>query len=83
MLQRNPGTLPLDVPAIPATVPPGGTVDWPHPVTGLEPAGQPAPDPEPSAPDTAEGPAPGADPKPTTKSRKAASPAAPAKEAQP
>ena len=50
MLQRNATDHPLDVPAIPATVQPGDTVDWPHPIIGFEPV---APDPEPSPPKTA------------------------------
>lgn len=37
MLQRNSGDHPLDVMAIPATVQPGDTVDWPEPIVGFEP----------------------------------------------
>lgn len=36
MLQRNPHPYALDVPAIPATVQPGDTVDWPDPIAGFE-----------------------------------------------
>lgn len=36
MLQRNVSDHPLDVPAIPATVQPGDTVDWPVPIAGFE-----------------------------------------------
>jgi hypothetical protein len=38
VLQRNPNPYDVDVPAIPATVPAGGTVDWPTPIAGFEPA---------------------------------------------
>lgn len=48
MLQRNPTDHPLDVPDIPATVQPGGVVDWPRPIAGFEPADQ-APEPDPAA----------------------------------
>jgi len=37
VLQRNSGDHPLDVMAIPATVQPGDTVDWPEPIVGFEP----------------------------------------------
>jgi hypothetical protein len=36
MQQRNATDHPLDVPAIPATVQPGDTVDWPVPIAGFE-----------------------------------------------
>jgi hypothetical protein len=36
-LQRNPHPFALDVPAIPATVQPGDTVDHPDPIAGFEP----------------------------------------------
>ena len=36
MLQRNSGDHPLDVMAIPATVQPGETVEWPNPIVGFE-----------------------------------------------
>lgn len=76
MLQRNPASYPVDVPAIPATVPPDGTVEWPHPISGLEPVEPP----ESSAPGAAEGPATGADPKPTTTTKRKAAPPADPKE---
>lgn len=37
MLQRNPHPYALDVPAVPATVQPGETVDWPDLIAGFEP----------------------------------------------
>lgn len=37
MLQRNMTDHPLDVMAIPATVQPGETVDWPDRIVGFEP----------------------------------------------
>ncbi|MEY9937294.1 hypothetical protein [Streptacidiphilus sp. MAP5-3] len=52
MLQRNATDHPLDVPAIPATVQPGETVDWKDPIVGFEPV-EAAPVPEPSPPKTA------------------------------
>lgn len=51
MLQRNPTDHPLDVPDIPATVQPGQTIDWQHPIAGFEPA-DPVPDPEPEVEQT-------------------------------
>lgn len=36
MLQRSTHTVPVDVPAIPATVLPGESVDWPDPIAGFE-----------------------------------------------
>ncbi len=36
MLQRNTTDHPLDVMAIPATVQPGETVEWPNPIVGFE-----------------------------------------------
>jgi hypothetical protein len=42
MQQRNATDHPLDVPAIPATVQPGDTVDWPVPIAGFEPVPSPA-----------------------------------------
>lgn len=51
MLQRNPYPYALDVPDIPATVQPGDTVDWPHPIAGFEP-GEDAPPAEADAPKT-------------------------------
>lgn len=58
MLQRNPGPHPLSVPSIPAEVQPGEAIDWPDPISGLEPVNDtpdPAqsgdtPDPEPDPP---------------------------------
>jgi hypothetical protein len=50
MLQRNATDHVLDVPAIPATVQPGDTVDHEWPIVGFEPV---EPDPEPSPPKTA------------------------------
>lgn len=58
-LQRNSTDHPLDVPAASVTVEPGGTLDWPVPVAGFEPVGEPddsgaaadpAPPPPPKAP---------------------------------
>jgi hypothetical protein len=46
VLQRNPHPYALDVPAIPATVQPGDTVDHPDLIAGFEPA---EPEPEPAA----------------------------------
>lgn len=46
MLQRSTHEAPVDVPAIPATVQPGETVDWPDPIAGFEPV---ADEPTPSA----------------------------------
>jgi hypothetical protein len=45
----------VDVPAVPATVQPGDTVDWPHPIAGFEPVDEPEPTPaaEPSTPKSA------------------------------
>lgn len=40
MLQRNVTDHPLDVMAIPATVQPGDTVDWPDRITGFEPVAE-------------------------------------------
>jgi hypothetical protein len=37
VLQRNGSDHPLDVMAIPATVQPGDTIDWPDPIVGFEP----------------------------------------------
>jgi hypothetical protein len=37
VLQRNPHPYALDVPAIPATVQPGDTVDWHQYIAGFEP----------------------------------------------
>lgn len=45
MLQRNPHPYALDVPAIPATVQPGDTVDHPDLIAGFEPAEQAEPEP--------------------------------------
>jgi hypothetical protein len=42
VLQRNTGDHPLDVPAIPATVQPGDTVEWPDPIIGFTPVPSPA-----------------------------------------
>lgn len=36
MLQRSTHEAAVDVPDIPATVQPGETVDWPHPIAGFE-----------------------------------------------
>lgn len=36
MRQRSTHEAPVDVPAIPATVEPGGVVDWPIPISGFE-----------------------------------------------
>ncbi len=41
MLQRNATDHPLDVMAIPATVQPGDTVDWPDPIVGFEEVPEP------------------------------------------
>ncbi len=46
MLQRNPHPYALDVPAIPATVQPGDTVDHPVLIAGFEPVDT---EPEPAA----------------------------------
>lgn len=51
-LQRSTHESPVDVPAIPATIQPGETVDWPHPISGfalVEPPPSAPPD-EPSQP---------------------------------
>lgn len=49
MLQRSTHESPVDVPAIPATVWPGETVDWPNPIAGFEPVPDaPSPSPEPT-----------------------------------
>lgn len=49
MLQRSTHSSPVDVPAIPATVQPGETVDWPDPIAGFEPVPDaPSPSPEPA-----------------------------------
>lgn len=45
MLQRNSGPHSLSVPSIPAEVQPGETIDWPDPISGLEPADDDTPDP--------------------------------------
>lgn len=42
-LQRNPGSDPVDVPAIPATVGPGESVAWHIPIAGFEPVPEDAP----------------------------------------
>lgn len=42
MQQRNATDHPLDVPAIPATVLPGDTVEWPVPIAGFEAVPSPA-----------------------------------------
>ena len=42
MQQLNATDHPLDVPAIPATVQPGDTVDWPVPIAGFEAVPSPA-----------------------------------------
>jgi hypothetical protein len=47
--QRNPGSAPVDVPAIPATVGPGEVVSWPWSIAGFERV-EPAPDPVPESP---------------------------------
>lgn len=51
MLQRSTHESAVDVPAIPATVQPGETVDWPDPISGFEPVPEdaPSPSPEPAA----------------------------------
>lgn len=50
MRQRSTHDVPVDVPAIPATVEPGEVVDWPTPIAGFEPVeGEPTP----PAPDAA------------------------------
>ncbi|MBD0743603.1 hypothetical protein [Streptomyces sp. CBMA152] len=51
MLQRSTHEAAVDVPDIPATVQPGETVDWPHPVAGFESV-EDAPAPEAEAPKT-------------------------------
>lgn len=44
MRQRSMHEAPVDIPEIPATVGPGETVDWPHPIAGFEPVtDEPAP----------------------------------------
>lgn len=51
--QRNPGDVPVDVPAIPATVGPGEVVLWHVPVAGferVEPKPTASPDPVPEQP---------------------------------
>jgi len=53
VLQRNPHPYALDVPAVPATVQPGDTVDWPDPIAGFEAVHDepsPVPDATPEAP---------------------------------
>jgi hypothetical protein len=47
VLQRSTHESPVDVPAIPATVWPGETVDWPDPIAGFEPVPDTAPSPSP------------------------------------
>lgn len=47
MLQRSTHESAVDVPAIPATVQPGETVDWPDPIAGFEPVPEAAPPPSP------------------------------------
>lgn len=47
MLQRNPHPYALDVPAIPATVQGGDTVEHPDLIAGFVPVDDPAPEPEP------------------------------------
>lgn len=47
MLQRSTHESPVDVPAIPATVWPGETVNWPDPIAGFEPVPDTAPTPSP------------------------------------
>lgn len=42
MLQRNDGDHALDVPAVPITLQPGDTVDWPDPIIGCTPVPSPA-----------------------------------------
>ncbi|MFB6568367.1 hypothetical protein [Streptomyces noursei] len=50
MRQRSTHEAPVDVPAIPATVQPGGVVDWPDPIAGFEPVeDQTPPEPETAA----------------------------------
>lgn len=51
MLQRSTHEAAVDVPDIPATVQPGDTVDWPHPIAGFEPV-EDAPPAETDAPKT-------------------------------
>jgi hypothetical protein len=41
VLQRSTHESAVDVPAIPATVEPGETVDWPIPISGFEPVPDP------------------------------------------
>jgi hypothetical protein len=43
VLQRNATDHPLDVPAIPITLQPGDTVDWPDPIVGCEAVPEPSP----------------------------------------
>lgn len=71
MLQRNPNPYALDVPAIPATVQGGDTVDWPDPIAGFEPA-TPKPD-DPTPADDEPTPEPARTPK--TNAKRAAAPA--------
>lgn len=40
-LQRSAHESAVDVPAVPATVQPGETVDWPYPIAGFVPVGPP------------------------------------------
>jgi hypothetical protein len=47
VLQRSTHESPVDVPAIPATVQPGESVDWPAPIAGFEPVPDQAPPPSP------------------------------------
>ncbi|MFD0405619.1 hypothetical protein [Kitasatospora sp. NPDC127116] len=47
MLQRSTHDSPVDIPAIPATVQPGETIDWPIPIAGFEPV-PPDPDQQPA-----------------------------------
>jgi hypothetical protein len=47
VLQRSTHESPVDVPAVPATVWPGETVDWPDPIAGFEPVTDSAPPPSP------------------------------------
>ncbi|WP_438489580.1 hypothetical protein [Streptomyces sp. S186] len=50
MRQRSLHEAPVDVPAIPATVEPGGVVDWPDPISGFEPVTDEPPDTKTEAP---------------------------------
>lgn len=63
---------PVDIPEIPATVGPGETVDWPHPIAGFEPV-----------PDEPDEPAPEEAPAKTARKKAAPAPAPTGEEPKP